>query len=60
MKNEKLFNDRGNCGLQNKVTNVSFYAGQSLGDTSLVKTVEVDSKSGTWISASIRGICMPL
>lgn len=41
--------------IQNKVTNVSFYAGQSLGDTNLVKSVEVDSKSGTWISTTIRG-----
>lgn len=40
--------------IQNKVTSVSFYAGQSLGDTTLVKNVEVDSKSGTWISTSIR------
>lgn len=41
--------------IQNKVTSVSFYGGQSLGDTSLLKTVEVDSKSGTWISTAVRG-----
>ncbi|KAG4079975.1 hypothetical protein HA402_006287 [Bradysia odoriphaga] len=40
--------------IQNKVTNVSFYAGPSLGDTVLVKSVEVDSKAGTWISTNLR------
>ncbi|KAJ6639219.1 E3 ubiquitin-protein ligase highwire [Pseudolycoriella hygida] len=40
--------------IQNKVTNVCFYAGQSLGDTNLVKSVEVDSKCGTWISTTIQ------
>lgn len=41
--------------IQNKVTNVTFYAGPSLGDTILVKNVELDSKSGAWISTNIRG-----
>lgn len=41
--------------IQNKVSNVTFYAGQSLGDTNLIKSVEVDSKSNTWISANVRG-----
>lgn len=43
--------------IQNKVSNVVFYAGQSLGDTNLIKSVEVDSKSNTWISAYVRGVC---
>lgn len=41
--------------IQNKVTNASFYGGQSLGDTILVKSVDIDSKAGTWISCCIRG-----
>lgn len=41
--------------IQNKVSNVIFYAGQSLGDTNLIKSVEVDPKSNTWISANVRG-----
>ncbi|XP_068159965.1 LOW QUALITY PROTEIN: E3 ubiquitin-protein ligase highwire [Drosophila tropicalis] len=39
--------------LQNKVLNVVFYAGQSLGDTNLIKSVDVDQKSCSWISAKI-------
>lgn len=40
--------------IQNKVSSVAFYGGQSLGDTSLIKTVEVDAKACTWISTKIN------
>lgn len=36
--------------LQNKVSSVMFYAGQSICDTNLIKAIEIDSKTGTWIS----------
>ncbi|KAL9885814.1 MYC binding protein highwire isoform 2-T2 [Glossina fuscipes fuscipes] len=39
--------------IQNKVSNVVFYGGQSLGDTSLIRSVEVDSKLCAWISTKI-------
>lgn len=39
--------------LQNKVLNVVFYAGQSLGDTNLIKSVDVDQKACVWIAAKI-------
>ncbi|XP_055389767.1 E3 ubiquitin-protein ligase highwire-like [Condylostylus longicornis] len=39
--------------IQNKVLNVVFFAGQSLGDTNLIKTIDIDSKVCTWISAKI-------
>ncbi|XP_017493583.1 PREDICTED: E3 ubiquitin-protein ligase highwire-like, partial [Rhagoletis zephyria] len=39
--------------IQNKVLNVVFYAGQSLGDTNLIKSVDVDPKACAWISAKI-------
>lgn len=39
--------------LQNKVLNVVFYAGQSLGDTNLIKSVDVDQKACVWIGAKI-------
>ncbi|XP_037938854.1 E3 ubiquitin-protein ligase highwire [Teleopsis dalmanni] len=39
--------------IQNKVLNVVFYAGQSLGDTNLIKSVDVDQKACAWISAKI-------
>ncbi|XP_011290756.1 E3 ubiquitin-protein ligase highwire [Musca domestica] len=40
--------------IQNKVSSVAFYGGQSLGDTSLIKNVEVDAKACTWISTKIN------
>ncbi|XP_030378381.1 E3 ubiquitin-protein ligase highwire [Scaptodrosophila lebanonensis] len=40
--------------IQNKVLNVVFYAGQSLGDTNLIKSVDVDQKACSWISAKIN------
>lgn len=40
--------------IQNKVSNIMFYTGQSLGDTNLIKSVDVDATSGIWISAAIR------
>ncbi|XP_070133334.1 E3 ubiquitin-protein ligase highwire [Drosophila bipectinata] len=39
--------------IQNKVLNVVFYAGQSLGDTNVLKSVDVDPKACSWISAKI-------
>ncbi|XP_062141939.1 E3 ubiquitin-protein ligase highwire-like [Drosophila sulfurigaster albostrigata] len=39
--------------IQNKVLNVVFYAGQSLGDTNLIKSVDVDQKACVWIAAKI-------
>lgn len=41
--------------IQNKITNVCFYGGQSLGDMVLIRSVDVSSKTGTWISAKILG-----
>lgn len=38
---------------QNKVTNVLFYGGQSLGDTALIKSYDINSKTGSWISVII-------
>ena len=40
--------------IQNKVSSVMFYGGQSLGDTSLIKSLEVDAKACTWLSAKIN------
>ncbi|XP_023291814.2 E3 ubiquitin-protein ligase highwire [Lucilia cuprina] len=40
--------------IQNKVSSVVFYGGQSLGDTSLIKSIEVDAKACTWLSAKIN------
>lgn len=40
--------------IQNKVSSVVFYGGQSLGDTSLIKSTEVDAKACTWISTKIN------
>lgn len=42
--------------IQNKVTNVLFYGGQSLGDTTLIKSYDVNSKTGSWISTIISGM----
>ncbi|XP_055913946.1 E3 ubiquitin-protein ligase highwire isoform X3 [Eupeodes corollae] len=39
--------------IQNKVSNVVFYAGQSLGDTTLIKSVDIDSKACAWTSVKI-------
>lgn len=39
--------------IQNKVLNVVFYAGQSLGDTNVIKSADVDPKACAWISAKI-------
>ncbi|XP_039231733.1 E3 ubiquitin-protein ligase highwire isoform X2 [Drosophila yakuba] len=39
--------------IQNKVLNVVFYAGQSLGDTNVIKSADVDPKACSWISAKI-------
>lgn len=39
--------------VQNKVTNISFYGGQSLGDTTLIKSYDVNSKTGSWISTYV-------
>ncbi|XP_020804911.1 E3 ubiquitin-protein ligase highwire isoform X2 [Drosophila serrata] len=39
--------------IQNKVLNVVFYAGQSLGDTNVIKSTDVDPKACAWISAKI-------
>lgn len=41
--------------IQNKISNVSFYGGQSIGDMVLMKTVEVSSKTGSWISSKVVG-----
>lgn len=41
--------------IQNKITNISFFGGQSLGDMQLLKQCDVGSKTGTWISARITG-----
>lgn len=41
--------------VQNKVSNILFYGGQSLGDTNLIKSYDVDSKTGSWISANVSG-----
>lgn len=40
--------------VQNKVTNILFYGGQSLGDTTLIKSYDVNSKTGSWISTHIN------
>lgn len=42
--------------IQNKITNVSFYGGHSLGDMVLLRTLDVSSKTGSWISAKIYGM----
>lgn len=42
--------------IQNKVTNILFYGGQSLGDTTLIKSYDVNSKTGSWISTNVSGI----
>lgn len=42
--------------IQNKVTNILFYGGQSLGDTNLIKSYDVNSKTGSWISANVSGM----
>lgn len=39
--------------VQNKVMNVLFYGGQSLGDTTLMKSFDVNSKTGSWISTNV-------
>lgn len=39
--------------IQNKVMNVLFYGGQSLGDTTLMKSFDVNSKTGSWISTNV-------
>lgn len=39
--------------VQNKVTNIQFYGGQSLGDTNLIKSYDVNSKTGSWVSANV-------
>lgn len=39
--------------IQNRVSNVIFYGGLSLGDTNLIKSMELDATTGTWISAPI-------
>lgn len=36
-----------------KVTNIQFYAGQCLGDTELIKSYDITSKMGSWVSANI-------
>lgn len=41
--------------VQNKVTNILFYGGQSLGDTALIKSYDVNSKTGAWISTNVSG-----
>lgn len=41
--------------IQNKITNISFFGGQSLGDMILLKQCDVGSKSGNWISARVTG-----
>lgn len=43
----------------NKVQNIMFYAGQSLGDTNLLKSVDIEgvANQGTWISATVREEC---
>lgn len=42
--------------IQNKVSNIMVYAGQSLGDTNLIKSIDVDGNSGTWISVPIHDV----
>lgn len=42
---------------QNKVTNILFYGGQSLSDTNLIKSYDVDSKTGSWVTANVSGMC---
>lgn len=39
--------------VQNKVMNVLFYGGQSLGDTTLMKSFDVNSTTGSWISTNV-------
>ncbi|GAB0089301.1 hypothetical protein DMENIID0001_038200 [Sergentomyia squamirostris] len=43
----------------NKVQNIMFYAGQSLGDTNLLKSVDIEgvATQGTWICATVREEC---
>lgn len=41
--------------VQNKITNILFYGGQSLGDTTLIKSYDVNSKTGSWISTTVPG-----
>lgn len=40
--------------VQNKVTNILFFGGQSLGDTALIKTYDVNAKTGSWISTYVN------
>lgn len=39
--------------VQNKVTNIQVYGGQSLGDTTLIKSYDINSKTGLWLSTRI-------
>lgn len=39
--------------IQNRVSNVIFYGGLSMGDTNLIKSIELDATTGSWISAHI-------
>lgn len=41
--------------VQNKVTCIHFYGGQSLGDTQPIKSFDVDAKTGSWISVIVTG-----
>lgn len=39
--------------VQNKVTNIQVYGGQSLGDTNLIKSYDINSKTGLWLSTRV-------
>lgn len=39
--------------VQNKVTNLQVYGGQSLGDTILIKSYDINLKTGLWLSTRI-------
>lgn len=39
--------------VQNKVTNIQVYGGQSLGDTTLIKSYDINSKTGLWLSTRV-------
>lgn len=39
--------------IQQKVSNIVFFGGQSLGDTHLLRSIEIDQKSCTWVSTRI-------
>lgn len=39
--------------IQNKVTNIQVYGGQSLGDTTLIKSYDINSKTGLWLSTRV-------